>query len=64
MTIFVVLCLQELALFCRMYCSFVIARCCKEEMRSANDSISSLLSFVMLDLEGGAFGMWIRLIDR
>lgn len=33
-------------------------------MHTANGSIPSFLSFVMLALEGGAFGMWIPLVDR
>lgn len=48
----------------RMSCPFVIALCCKEKMHSDNNFIPSLLNYVMQALEGGAFGMWIALIDR
>lgn len=54
---------QDLASFCRMYCSFVIAHRCKE-MCSANGFIPSLLNYVMQVLEGGAFGMWVPMVDR
>lgn len=55
---------QDLASFCRMYCSFVIANCYKEEVCSAHRLIPNVSNYVMQALEGGVFGMWMPMIDR